>query len=565
MEKLSFHHLLYLSFKKAYYIYKMKHPLVFICAVIFLMSCSLSEIQAQPYSIGIQKVIGGPEQEVALSRWAKGGGFFWLAIHSYSDVGFDKTVALCPDTLPRNDIWLLKLDSNLTILDQWNLGGSNYEEVLDVHFDDTNNWLYVVGESSSEPSCNKTDTLFGDQDIWIVKVDTQGNIIWDYSYGGRKMDRVQTSLLLKNGNLVISVFSLTDTISGTITTPPPNIYDNAFLMCINGNGAILWQNWVTDDNRIEIKKIIEKSNGNLVINGYISGNDSPGGYLTQFPHPGADEDGWIAELDATGNHLWDRVIGSTGFEVLFNIYALNNKLYAFGRLQNSANAYEVNDTLRGGSDLYIVEMDSTGNYIRDVIIGGIGSEVLIDVALKSDSSGFLLLSISNSGISFDKTTPGYGFNDTWIVELDTALNKVYDYSIGTSLNDYYSNWLVDGNSVYLACLLEPNATGMNTVSTYNSENDIWAIKLGPGITGLSDNSYAPGWNLISNTIQNLLEIKNALRNESWSILDVTGKLIQSGINPNTTEMLNIPLHNLSSGMYIFKMGKKAEKFMVVEK
>ncbi len=86
-----------------------------------------------------------------------------------------------------NDYWIVKTDSNGT--KQWDndYGGLSHDELYTIT--KTNDGYYILGgTSSSNVSGNKTDSLNGIQDYWVVKIDSAGNKIWDKSLGGRGGD-----------------------------------------------------------------------------------------------------------------------------------------------------------------------------------------------------------------------------------------------------------------------------------------------------------------------------------------------------------------------------------------
>ncbi|MEY3100595.1 MAG: hypothetical protein RIS63_1497, partial [Bacteroidota bacterium] len=85
------------------------------------------------------------------------------------------------------DIWSLKLDPNGIILNDKSIGGSYFEDKPLV-VQTAPNRIKLVAESASEISGLKTEPSFGDNDIWVLDLDTNCNIIHQKTIGGTSHD-----------------------------------------------------------------------------------------------------------------------------------------------------------------------------------------------------------------------------------------------------------------------------------------------------------------------------------------------------------------------------------------
>jgi len=81
------------------------------------------------------------------------------------------------------DYWLIYLDSSGTKLWERTYGGSDYEHLKDVTACDDGGFV-LCGFSSSPPSGVKTSPNYGFSHVWVVRIDQNGNQLWDGSYGG---------------------------------------------------------------------------------------------------------------------------------------------------------------------------------------------------------------------------------------------------------------------------------------------------------------------------------------------------------------------------------------------
>jgi predicted secreted protein len=120
------------------------------------------------------------------------------------------------------DIWILKLDTNGNIIWQKTYGGSGNETPYSIK--QTHDGGYVVaGYTSSFGS--------GGRDFWILKLDTDGSVVWQKAYGGGSNETAwaiqQTD---DNGYIVV----------GRTRSFGPGS-QNAWILKLDANGSVVWQ------------------------------------------------------------------------------------------------------------------------------------------------------------------------------------------------------------------------------------------------------------------------------------------------------------------------------------
>ena len=132
-------------------------------------------------------------------------GGYLLCGYSNSGVGGDKTQPNWDVTNSYHDFWVVKIDSAGT--KQWDkrFGGIKEDGGIAIQ---TNDGGYMLGGgTSSELSGDKTQTGWGDQDYWIVKIDSLGNKLWDKPYGGTGTDVINSLIQTKEGGYALMGFS----------------------------------------------------------------------------------------------------------------------------------------------------------------------------------------------------------------------------------------------------------------------------------------------------------------------------------------------------------------------
>src|SRR5262249_16268409 len=136
------------------------------------------------------------------------------------------------------DYWVVRLDSNGNKLWDQSYGGSGNDSLYSLQ--QTSDGGFIMGgPSSSTPAANKTSLNFGNSDFWLVRIDANGTKLWDQSYGGIGYDALFSVRQTTDGGFILGGYS-SSTPSGTKTTP--NYGDNDYwVVRLDANGNQLWE------------------------------------------------------------------------------------------------------------------------------------------------------------------------------------------------------------------------------------------------------------------------------------------------------------------------------------
>jgi hypothetical protein len=212
---------------------------------------------------------------------------FLASVTSTSDGGFIAGgSAYAPYYITPNyggyDHWIVKLNSNCTLQWQKVIGGSGneYSGVIKQLADGN----YICGGySTSDSSGLKTEPSFGLSDFWIFKLDTVGNIIWQRTIGGSGDDVLSYISPTFDNGFICGGYS-NSPISGLKTSA--NFGQNDYwILKLDSVGNIQWQRTIGGRGNDVFATISQTFNGNYIGVGYsgsnISGNkteNSKGGY-----------------------------------------------------------------------------------------------------------------------------------------------------------------------------------------------------------------------------------------------------------------------------------------------
>ena len=187
-------------------------------------------------------------------------------------------------------------------------------------------------------------------------------------------------------------------------------------------------------------------------------------------------DFWIIKLDASGNKLWDKTIGGDGNETASSLSVFQDGSFIVAGSSNSNASGDKSEDSKGGNDFWIVKLDASGNKLWDKTIGGNGNDSASSLLVYQDGS-FIVAGSSDSNATGDKSEDSKGGNDFWVVGMDANGNKLWDKTIGGSLEDYHPQIIAGpSGNFYIAGKSASDKSGDKSQDS-KGLLDYWIIKL----------------------------------------------------------------------------------------
>jgi len=260
--------------------------------------------------------------------------------YSYSSISGNKTT----ENFGGADFWVLMVDYNGNILWQKSFGGNN-DDITNsgIFFNDK---IYITGTTYSDSSGNKISHLTGAPDIWIIAIDTMGNIITDKTYGGT-LDEEYPSIASADNNIFVTTRSTSD-ISGIKTE---NSYGNYDYWCIKLDEEC----HVISDKTIggsssDIPTDIAFNGEDIIIagasNSPVSGNKTVGN--------NGNFDYWVITLNPDNWELKEQIgFGGTDYDFTTRLL-LDSHLVIAGTSLSNAGADKTENS-RGQTDFWLVK------------------------------------------------------------------------------------------------------------------------------------------------------------------------------------------------------------------
>lgn len=375
------------------------------------------------------KTIGGSnpnfyENDVFTCLKATLDGGYLVAGVSNSPISADKTINSFNNS---DDFWLLKLNE-LGVIQWQRVFGGNLVDVPTNILNTSDGGSIIIGYSDSNISGNKTENSKGLIDVWILKLDNLGNILWQKTIGGENLDSAECVVETSDGGYLIGANSLSN-ISGDKTENSKGLRD-MWIIKIDSIGNILWQKTIGGNDTDYILNIIPKSN-NFILVGSSKSNIS--GDKTENSRGGFDC--WIMEIDSTGIIIWQKTIGGNNDDTFGYIINSNDGNYILSGSSSSNISGEKTENSKGGFDAWIMKINPTGNIIWQKTIGGNNLDGLFAISQEVDNS-FLLTGVSNSTISGDITENPIGGLDYWILKLEPESLSINENNSLSSVQIY---------------------------------------------------------------------------------------------------------------------------------
>jgi hypothetical protein len=334
------------------------------------------------------------------------------------------------------------------------LGGSLYEQIRDITTDAAGN-IYVTGGTLSEdfpvtfgafqtehnpgtPSNASIDPF----DVFVTKMDPEGNIIWSTFLGGPNYDRAYAIRVDSAGNVYVAgragdgfpvtagVFQVAFQGGQEAAFYGPQ---DGFIAKLNPEGsALIWASYFgTSDVRI-IRDIAVDYEGNIyAASGWASGNYTPAVQAAFINSPAGDNDAVLAKVSPDGRLvLWATYVGGSDWESNENsvkIGADNDPYMLFTTESNgiaTPDAYQT--TYEGNQDFFISRFHANTGEVRwGTYLGGSENESTETHEFAVDREGNAYISGPTKSTDYPVTAGAFqtafigpvGFNDNVVSKI----------------------------------------------------------------------------------------------------------------------------------------------------
>lgn len=367
------------------------------------------------------KTYGGSKNDSAQSVVATADG-------GYAILGF--TQSMDGDITDKQDesfdYWVMKFNANNELEWQKTYGGTEDERGNQIIQTEDGGFAIIGFSFSSDGDLTENAGL---QDYWLVKLDNNGNISWQKTFGYQGADS-GTSVIQTNdqGYLISGILDVTASGGlGNSSREAENLHAGGdyWVLKLNPSGEIEWSQYFGGNFTDTPEGIIQTDDNGFII---VGGSDSDD---TDISSNIGSYDFWVIRISETGNLIWEKSFGGDQIDEARGIVNSNDGNFIIaGDTRSSDNDISNNN---GAADLWLIKISPNGDLIWEKTIGGSSFDVSRSIVV-TDDNGFLLAGSSRS--SDGDVSENKGQNDAWIVKVDNNGNLLWETTVGGSNIDF---------------------------------------------------------------------------------------------------------------------------------
>jgi len=409
------------------------------------------------------------------------------------------------------DIWMIKLSNSLDVEWTKTLGGSAYDNPVIVLEEEDG---YLIG-ATTESNDGDITLQHGEFDIWLVKLDYSGNILWQNTYGGAGTEFINAivpkddggyyigattfsnggDISYLNGESDIWVFEIDDNyeITNTLSIGGAR-YDALTSMSMSQNILTLYGTSASSDGTITNNKgaldfvsiklsedftIIEQTALGDVSNDQFqfARSTSTGTLLcgNTFANNWSVTAGNSTKniyLEHTGTNSWSKELGGSQSDIIADALISNDTIILLA--QTSSQDGDITDA-KGSSDVWLIELTPNGEISKNKILGGTYEES--PKIIKPLPQGGWLIGAESESMDGDLTNNAGG-KDIWVVKVDNNFTIVWQKTFGGSYHETLNDLLIIDDNNFIICgstsSNDYSITGLHDKAGKSS--DIWILQ-----------------------------------------------------------------------------------------
>ena len=264
---------------------------------------------------------------------------------------------------------------------------------------------YFKGTIDFDGSGRFVATSNGAEDIFIVKFDKDGSVIWFKTIGGRETDK-GASILIDSFNHIYVAGDFKSADVDFDGTGSNNISshgeEDIFLLKLDRDGNVLKLDRFGEEGKDAIISMTLDSANNILLTGLFGKtvDFNPNTSVENNLTCAGTFDAFILKLNSAGEYIWAKAFNGTNWvKGLFIVTDLDNNIYITGYFKDTAdfdpssNTYNL--TAVGDRDFYIAKLNSIGDFLWAGRIGSSAEDRALSMVI--DSSNDLYLSGFFSG------------------------------------------------------------------------------------------------------------------------------------------------------------------------
>ncbi len=307
----------------------------------------------------------------------------------------------------------------------------------------------IMGQHESED----LGALHGHRDGFLIKINANGNVIWEKTFGGMGDDIPNSIIIDSNGDFIVVGMTNSDFTDKKMQ----GTYD-AWWARLSNQGELKVQHRLGGEMDDELSKIIR-----------INSNYFAVGSSTSAVNLDDPKDGWFVELDQNGQIVSSKTFGGSAFDLFKDIEVLDEDLIVLGQ---SCSLNGDGETDQMGNNIWVNRIDNNGTLIWSKKYGSDQEDIPHDLMLFQNE--IWLVGHSNAYDHPTFTTKGNA--DAVLLQLDGDGETIATTTMGGFQTDYFSHIALLQDQTLL--LLGNTYSNSGDIQQAKGGQDIWLTAIG---------------------------------------------------------------------------------------
>ncbi|NOY51949.1 MAG: T9SS type A sorting domain-containing protein, partial [Chlorobi bacterium] len=330
----------------------------------------------------------------------------------------------------------------------------NFIDIIDLN----DSIFYITSETKSSDGDISDNPWPGHSNIWTLQINKEGDILWEGVHGGSLIDWTRDMEVTDDGGLI--VLSLSNSPDGDVSNP--NGSWDLWLIKLNSDGETEWDFSLGGEGGESGGSIIETQDGGYIVIGSTEGIGG-GNFDTTCNYHGTPGGGyvdvWVVKLDSLRNIEWQQCYGGHYLDEGSNILETDDGYICLSTTMSNdgdvSGFHGVPGNMDYGHDIWVFKVDKQGNLLWQNCLGGLYLEWARDIFPTTDG-GYMIVGTTASD---DGDVEGYHgidtgiYDDVWFAKIDSLGQLTWQYCYGgTGLESLYRGVYQKGDYNYVICL-----------------------------------------------------------------------------------------------------------------
>ncbi|QRR02417.1 T9SS type A sorting domain-containing protein [Dyadobacter sandarakinus] len=312
-------------------------------------------------------------------------------------------------------------------------------------------------------------------DMRVMKINPEGQTVWEKLFIADNDSWASSVIETADGGLMVA-----GTAGGTAggdKSENDRGGSDFWIVKMTADGTKQWDKTFGSPSYDAASVILQTADGGYIIGG--STYSSPKGGDKSEDSKGELDEYWIVKVSALGEKEWDRTFGTDAFDYCRSIRQTADGGYLVGGY--TAPMTGGDQTVRGGRDIWVMKLSSTGTQEWQKIFGGSGDDMLSRILPYTDGN-YILAGSSSSPEGQGKSQDSNGAYDFWLIKIDDGGNQLWDKVIGGAADDYLTCIERTGSGEYLIGGTTSSGAGFDKTEDlrYHDDSDrigdFWLMK-----------------------------------------------------------------------------------------